>query len=258
MQTMPSPLPKSETLDTTQYVVLYTCIYPVDNFAGGFNAVEDVLVLQIGSRICKTFSQNLHLWDRNLSFKEQNKIPFRSDYVDFEIFNNYPQNKITVQHRIPNSRLLQGSTQVVEYTEPIPAIDWKIIERTDSIAGYSCVCAEGRFGGRDWVAWFTPQIPMSYGPWKLGGLPGLILQAEDASGDYKFEIQSVGKASELILRYDWHPVKMSKAKWMQTERKMYEHPKDYFSQNGEIRVMNNEGKPLEEELTIRYNPIELE
>lgn len=60
-----------------------------------------------------------------------------------------------------------------------PTMDWKIIEdSTRNILGYECQLAETDFRGRHWKAWFTLDIPLSYGPWKFRGLPGMILQAE--------------------------------------------------------------------------------
>lgn len=34
------------------------------------------------------------------------------------------------------------------------------------------------FRGRKWTVYFTEDIPLPLGPWKLGALPGLILSAE--------------------------------------------------------------------------------
>ena len=65
---------------------------------------------------------------------------------------------------------------------------WHIV--SDSVAtilGYRCTLATTQFKGRKWLAWYTEDIPLSYGPWKLCGLPGLILRAYDSERQYVFE-----------------------------------------------------------------------
>ncbi len=59
----------------------------------------------------------------------------------------------------------------------IPKIKWQICPETKKIQNYTCQKAITTFRGRTWQAWFTPQIPIKFGPWKLHGLPGLILTA---------------------------------------------------------------------------------
>lgn len=82
------------------------------------------------------------------------------------------------------------------YNEPLNGIEWEIAEDSISnILGYECVMATADYHGRRWNAWFTPEIPLSDGPWKLHGLPGLILLAE-SDGDFRFEatgIENFGK-----------------------------------------------------------------
>ncbi len=60
-----------------------------------------------------------------------------------------------------------------------PKIDWNIIaDSVKTILGYDCLMAETTFRGRSWKVWFAIDLPLSIGPWKFSGLPGLILHAE--------------------------------------------------------------------------------
>lgn len=70
-----------------------------------------------------------------------------------------------------------GSNYLVE--EEIPAMDWEVEEDSvQTIIGYECHKAVTKFRGREWTVWYAEDIPVSLGPWKFSGLPGLILQAE--------------------------------------------------------------------------------
>jgi len=57
--------------------------------------------------------------------------------------------------------------------------DWVVTDETDTIFDYPCRKAKVSYAGRNYFAWFTPDIPVSDGPWKFHGLPGLILKVED-------------------------------------------------------------------------------
>ncbi|QKZ11288.1 GLPGLI family protein [Spirosoma sp. KUDC1026] len=64
--------------------------------------------------------------------------------------------------------------------------EWTILNETRKLGNYTCQKAKTLFRGREYVAWFTRQIPIESGPWKLAGLPGLILEATSADQQYQF------------------------------------------------------------------------
>ncbi|WP_435138413.1 GLPGLI family protein [Formosa sp. A9] len=63
--------------------------------------------------------------------------------------------------------------------EKKPAIDWKLLPETKKIGKFSVNKASCEFRGRTYTVWYTLEVPLPYGPWKLQGLPGLILEARD-------------------------------------------------------------------------------
>ncbi len=68
-----------------------------------------------------------------------------------------------------------------KYSEAIPEMDWEILdEPASTYRNLSCQKAVCHFRGRDWTAWFAPDIPVSDGPWKFHGLPGLIVYVTDS------------------------------------------------------------------------------
>lgn len=76
---------------------------------------------------------------------------------------------------------------------PFPKQEWDIHDDTKVIGGYTCQKATTTFGGRKYTAWFTMDLPFSFGPWKLHGLPGLILTANDEKNEVEFEYSGFDK-----------------------------------------------------------------
>ena len=80
---------------------------------------------------------------------------------------------------------LAGQQYIID--ETYPAIDWQLTDTTKTIGGYTAQQATGTFKGREYTVWFTTEVPFQAGPWKLLGLPGLVLEAVDSRDQVRFE-----------------------------------------------------------------------
>ncbi len=95
------------------------------------------------------------------------------------VFKDVPKSLITVYDKA-------GLTDFGCYTEPLDAQLWQIGDSVKTVLGYECIVAEADYHGRHWTAWFAPDIPVPDGPWKLRGLPGLILEASEPGDQHYF------------------------------------------------------------------------
>lgn len=146
---------------------------------------ERMMVLRIGKKASTFFSKrnsyldSLAIYNRvvygSLSVEERNT---KASKEREQIFKNWPEGKVSVY----NSFGLSHHTYTEDWEKPL----WQLCDSTLTILGYECSSATCFFRGRQWFAFFTPEIPMNDGPWKLCGLPGLILKAFDMKGDYCF------------------------------------------------------------------------
>ncbi len=84
----------------------------------------------------------------------------------------------------------------LKYEEPLPQLDWTLADSVKTICGYTCHQAKAGLYGRMWTVWYCPELPLPYGPYVLGSLPGLILEAVDADGIFHFTAVGIGQAPE--------------------------------------------------------------
>jgi len=99
-----------------------------------------------------------------------------------------------------NDKKLYIEEQVINYylvEQPLPAIKWAIQKDTMSFGTLHAQKATTHFKGRDYTAWFCPDLPFNNGPWKLNGLPGLILEASDSKKEVQFKFNSFEDISNL-------------------------------------------------------------
>lgn len=115
--------------------------------------------------------------------RDMNAVP----YFDRRMFNSTADNMLTT--------ISSMAPFTYKYEEKTPLIEWKLTDESQTICGYECKKAEGEYGGRHWTAWYAEEIPVPFGPWKLTGLPGLVMQANDSDNIHRFVAVSFREGS---------------------------------------------------------------
>ncbi len=112
-------------------------------------------------------------------------------------------------------------------------INWKISSETRKIGEYKVQKAETDFGGRQWTAWFTTDLPYPDGPYKFNGLPGLIVKVEDDKGEYSFDLMKNYKIADLpAINQFGNTVKVKRTDYLKQQKKFMEDPMAFMSQGG--------------------------
>ncbi len=164
-------LAQTEVIDTAQFVAVYDYECRTQNADGKPVTDKMQVVVQVGRFLTKSMPFSVYLKTDESS--EENVIEIAYD----EALMHMP----TVWIGLPF-----GYTTVREYifpheydaTEETPEIAWTLTEDTMTVSGYLCHKATTTFRGVEWQVCFTEEIPSSAGPWRLCGLPGLVVQAK--------------------------------------------------------------------------------
>ena len=157
----------------------------------------------------------------------------------------------------------------LKYEEPLSQLDWTLADSVKTICGYTCHQAKAVLYGRTWTVWYCPELPLSYGPYVLGGLPGLILEAVDADGLFHFTAVGIGQAPEntkVELGPSIHkPVKCTRKKYLALRKvrdgQTYaDLAKDALAGSGAkiVKITDASGKEITDQKRAKKNYLDLE
>ena len=143
------------------------------------------------------------------------------------------------------------------YDEPFSEIDWVIVEdSTKTILDYQCVMATTDYHGRKWTVWFTPEIPLTDGPWKFCGLPGLIMEASEPSGQHCFTVTGIETSSQPIFPvFNTEYEKMDRKDMLRAERHYRENSRAMFKAATGYELGGGVDAPVTEE-SRKYDYLE--
>lgn len=242
------PVTTGDSLDCVRLVAVYKMTFLSDP-SDTTRHITDEIWLEIGDRVQKQYSAVMY--DLDLKAEESEApISFNTGggQLPIVLYSGLPEAKeLTLDYR------LSVDAPVMRYSEPTPRIEWQLGSEKKTVAGIECQSATGDFGGRTWTAWFAPSLAYPYGPYKLGGLPGLILELHDQEREYNyvcigFRPQEEGRP---ILEWKWDQQPTTKADLDKLVRSMYATPETTIKALGVNVVMR--GDPMIDE---PYNPIE--
>ena len=161
-----------EVIDTAQFVAIYDyeCRTQNDEDAPVTDRMQ--VVVQVGRTVTKSMPRSAYM-KTNESAEEEDVIMAEHQEAVMHmptVWTDYPLGMTTVRDWIfPHE--FEGS-------EPTPDIAWTLTDDTLTVSGYLCQQATATHRGVEWRVWYTEEIPSSAGPWRLRGLPGLIVRAE--------------------------------------------------------------------------------
>ena len=195
-------------IDRAHMKCLYRYVYTFDTLKNELR--DDLLILQIGKEVSKCYSyytfQSDSLWSTPDGAKVWSELFRRATekdgiYGDFPrvrmstyVYKNYPTGQMTITDQI--------SSQDYCYVDSLHTQTWTMGDSTREVLGYTCQQATADFRGRRWTAWFATDIPVSDGPWKLGGLPGLILEAYDEGQQHVFTAVGLERVKDELIIFN--------------------------------------------------------
>ncbi len=249
--------------DTALYKITYKFIFAYDTTDFGKKSSENVN-LYIGQAYSVYRDAEYELYEQE-KLKEMQQLKYQIETRDL----SKPITRSGSLTKIPKSEVfkkidanvlykkevLAGRDYVIE--DNLPQIQWKIDSETKMFGNIKGQKAQGYFRGRVYIAWFAPLLKLRAGPWKLSGLPGVILEAYDEKNEVLFSftgLEFLQKKGPTIIAL---PARYIKTKNQDYEKlvKLYREDPIAFINNRRAQqgiTVSVEGKSLDD--IIRNQP----
>lgn len=254
--------PKAENLQAIEKMQLRVQ-YDVDwhhDLKHPEEVMHDKMYTEIGQSVCHSYIERE--WNNevkfNKHFEESGKRgtnAFSALYSNIgETFVGYPKGMTTVIYSL-------DMLNAYMYEEETNKMEWTITNEKLDTLDCHCKMATCKYAGREYKAWFTEDIPVSCGPWKLGGLPGLIVKAETLDGDYRFVLSGIEKIKESkdICLWKREFITKSKEKVRNQEKLLLTRPDEILDWAGiSYTAVSYDGSKVKLKFFTYDNPLEKE
>lgn len=233
-------------------LIILFCVQLITNAQEDYYTIRVDYLTTIDWEIPKSYQSTLYINDSKsvFIFKTNNKDNILENTVDrtfhinigSEIPNFYINNN---QHFICSEQIFNKNFIVKDTNTKI---EWNLTNDTKLINTFLCKKAVGYFRGRTYNAWFTEKIPINKGPWKLSGLPGLIVEVSDNLNEVRFELISIKSINEKIefdirnkKQISWREYKLKETKKIKDVAAFMES----LSSGNDVTIKTNSTKSIE-------------
>ena len=205
----------------------------------------------------------LDVWENNSRFATAERVKFiefiaddnnqmwRLETVDPPNM-KHGQNWIIERKEKDNYYLTKVGSTFLKTKESLDLINWNILSELSDYEGMEVQKAIGDYKGRSWTVWFTKEIPLLEGPYKFKNLPGFVVKATSADGDYLFEFIKSEK-TQTVLKYHNYEVasviketKLKKAREINANKSL----KQIYDEQG-VTVVEENNPDFEKEYNKR-------
>jgi GLPGLI family protein len=240
-------------LDSARYEITYKVV----NIEKPDDKETDIQKLLIGRNLSKYFSYLLFQNDSVCTIIEKQGRDMPSEprgAENYEVFKNYQTGKQSILERVDGT--------FFRYEEDKLFFNWVIQSDRKMIMTYLCQKVSTEFRGRKYEAWFTTSIPIPEGPYKFGGLPGLILELMDDQQHFVFTCIGIKTHTPPlpIKNRNWPYTKTTRKKFHEFLESKHRNPTAYYKSRGVTFATKIDGKIVfnPNNYYLPYNPIELE
>nr|WP_319399691.1 GLPGLI family protein [uncultured Carboxylicivirga sp.] len=206
-------------IDKAQYFASYNYEYQQDSTSTSSKKQKEMWLF-IGENISEFSHNSIYRMDSMfyecLDVKKQSNLVHIINQLKDDSFNFFTQYSIIKDKSSNKIDLYEVASSNYYHLPDNISFNWKITNKKDTvIAGYQCKEAQTSYRGRQYRAWYTMAIPISDGPYKFKGLPGLIIKLEDTHKEHCFELETFKK-----INYN-KPIYLWDKKFIEIEAKQY-------------------------------------
>lgn len=158
------------------YNVFYNTEYPLVKKA------KLIIDKEMSESIFLVFPNNLSKEKAELVEETKINLNFGNDLFLFNYRNKLNKKLYTKDHMLDKEYIIK---------EDVPTFKWELLSEEKIKDSIVLKKAKTVFRGREYIAWYSMDFPIDFGPWKFNGLPGLIFEISDKTNRYKWELTKI-------------------------------------------------------------------